>query len=229
MKVIYRFLLVMSLSFMGVACSHDNDELPSVTPEATGTMTDARDGFTYHWVRYGGLDWTVENSHFKTSEGTYGIYAQAGLIGDDNAEYDTRTVEKYGYLYNYDGVKEAAPEGWRVPTDEDWKKLEKALGMSADDAEGLEWRGSNEGTLMHSGDSGLNMLYAGYYTYTTTSYGSSYRLISAYGFYWTSTEDTAKGGDYAYYRKLFYNYGGVFRYSCQKKNMLSVRFVRDAK
>ena len=231
MKVLYRFLLIMSLVFALGACNNDSDILPQMKPEATGSTTDVRDGYIYHWVRFGGLDWTVENSHFQTTEGTYAIYETTGLVGDEENANNERTFAKYGYLYTYEGALEAAPDGWRIPTDEDWKKLETVLGMSVDECAALEWRSSNVvGTLMHQGDegTGLDMLYGGYYTATTSSFTSAYRLMYSYGFYWTSTKDTDKGDGFAYYRKIFYKNGGVFRYSCSTANMMSVRFVRDA-
>ena len=39
----------------------------------------------------------------------------------------------YGYLYNWHAAhdnRQIAPEGWHVPTDQDWKELEMSLGMS---------------------------------------------------------------------------------------------------
>ena len=221
-------ILVVCMSY---GCSNDdNASLPTVKPEASGTFVDPRDGFNYNWVRFNGLDWTVEKSHFQTSENTYGVYVLNQTIGETSEETTARTIAKYGYLYNYEGALEAAPEGWRVPTDNDWKKLEEALGTSTEDADKTDWRGQNAGTLMTQGKdgTGLSFQYSGYWTATTSSFGSPYRLMGAYGFYWTATEDTSKGDAFSYYRKIVYNSPQVFRYSGDKKNMLSVRFVRDA-
>ncbi len=40
-------------------------------------------------------------------------------------------IEIYGNLLSYDDAVASTPEGWRLPTDEDWQKLEQALGMDA--------------------------------------------------------------------------------------------------
>ena len=50
----------------------------------------------------------------------------------------------------------AIPEGWRLPTDEDWNKLEAALGMSASEiAKTNEWRGNREAALLKEGAEGI--------------------------------------------------------------------------
>lgn len=60
--------------------------------------------------------------------------------------------ETYGFLYSLEGARKAVPEGWRLPTDEDWKKLEATLGMSAEDLDKLEaWRGTGIGTALKMG------------------------------------------------------------------------------
>jgi uncharacterized protein (TIGR02145 family) len=58
-----------------------------------------------------------------------------------NNEADTAAV--YGKLYNWFAVvdsRKIAPEDWRVPTDEDWKKLEMYLGMSQSEVTSTDWR-----------------------------------------------------------------------------------------
>lgn len=71
--------------------------------------------------------------------------------------------ETYGYLYSHDCAMKVVPEGWRIPSDEDWKKLERALGMSENDCEVLEgWRGNGIGNELKSGGgSGFNALMGG--------------------------------------------------------------------
>jgi len=228
MKKLYKILCVLVLSLLWYACnSNDNEPVPVVKSLASGTMKDARDGYVYHWARYGGLDWTVENSHYNTNDKNCSIYTMSTSLSSSDSS-DSTILKKFGYLYNYKGALEAAPTGWRVPTDEDWKKLEEALGMSDKEADALEWRGNYTATLMtqDSTGTGLKLLYGGYYT-AITSYLFAYNMINDYGFYWTSTMDTTKN-ESAYYRKIFYNSSKVFRYSTNCDNKYSVRFVRDA-
>ena len=59
-------------------------------------------------------------------------------------------------LYTYEAALQAIPEGWRLPTDEDWEKLEQALGMSATELDKTnEWRGNREAALLKEGSEGI--------------------------------------------------------------------------
>jgi uncharacterized protein (TIGR02145 family) len=56
----------------------------------------------------------------------------------------TDNYRKYGVLYNFEAAKTACPTGWHLPTDEEWKTLEKQLGMSSSDADNAGLRLSGE-------------------------------------------------------------------------------------
>lgn len=211
------------------ACGSDDDTtLPTVTPAASGTFTDARDGNVYHYVTYGGLDWTVENARYDTgSDDTRTIYLTNEAIGDDAGTATQQTLNTYGYLYSWQGAQEAVPDGWRLPTDDDWKKLEMALGMTQQQADADGWRGSVQGTLMHQKEgTGLDMRYGGYMDGLSTSFASKYYFIQAMGYFWTATPGDNSQST-AYCRKLMYNRQDVYRHTASVQSMMSVRFVRD--
>jgi uncharacterized protein (TIGR02145 family) len=48
-------------------------------------------------------------------------------------------------LYNWPAAIAACPAGWHLPTDEEWKILEKNQGMTNSDGDATEWR--NSGTV----------------------------------------------------------------------------------
>ncbi len=232
MMKLYKFILLSFFGSIGfVCCDNETIDIPSIYPEATGIFSDDRDGYEYHWVRIGGLDWTVENSHYNTGNEINCTMYQP-YEWNNNPPLSDEYVEKYGYLYTLDGALEAVPAGWRLPTDDDWKQLERVLGMSADEAGQLEWRGSYAGELMRQGSEGIQLKFqmSGYYTPYTTMGTSGYRFMGSYGFFWTVTPDENKEGNYYYYRKLYYKSSQVYRQSMEpNKEMLSVRFVRNAK
>ena len=72
--------------------------------------------------------------------------------GDDDLEAD---YDKHGNLYTWEEANTLCPDGWRLPTDEDWKNLERALGMSQADANQKGWRGNYFLTLLTQGEDGL--------------------------------------------------------------------------
>lgn len=100
-------------------------------------------------------------------------------------------VNQYGYLYSFESALAAVPEGWRLPSDEDWKILEKSLGMSAKELDLMEeWRGVNQGELLISDKNiGFNVLFAGGKTFGNRGPYSqlqfSNKAVKAY--FWTST------------------------------------------
>lgn len=229
-NLLLRCLCLMALPLMALACGDDDDEQSVKVPaEARGTFTDERDGQTYGWVRYGGLDWMTENYRYDTGNSASTIYL-------DDADYDhhkdsQKNLPKHGRLYNMAGARQACPEGWRLPTDEDWQQLEKAVGMSAGEAVRRDWRGHVALSLLTTADSetDLSLRLSGYYISSTNMGRSGYRFLGVYGFYWTATRDEAKDGEFYFYRKLIYNNSAIYRESMEKDlNYLSVRYVRTA-
>ena len=100
--------------------------------------------------------------------------------------------------------------------------------MSKSDADADGWRGSYQATLMHQQDgTQLNLKYGGFMDGNSTTFASKFYYIEAFGYYWTDTFD--KSTSTAYYRKIVYNSGKVYRHLSATNNMMSVRFVRDAK
>jgi uncharacterized protein (TIGR02145 family) len=95
------------------------------------------DGNKYNTVKIGTQVWTVEN--LKTTKYNNGNPIPnvtdndewAGLTTGAYCNYDNleSNVATYGRLYNWYAVNtgKLAPEGWHVPTDDDWIILEEYL------------------------------------------------------------------------------------------------------
>lgn len=73
-----------------------------------GSMTDSRDGQTYRTAQIGDKTWIVENLNYKS-----------GFCYDDNSY----NCERFGRLYTWKTAQTACPEGWRLPTDDEWGEL----------------------------------------------------------------------------------------------------------
>ena len=218
------------------ACSSD-DDATRIKPTASGSVTDS-DGNEYKWVRLGGLDWTTSNAlngptmcdlYYITSWGSKSNFFSSSEKTALKSDY----IPVYGNLMSYEEAVKSAPEGWRLPTDDDWKALERALGMGGVDAKG--WRGTSQASIMSEGDdgSGLSLCYGGAILFTTEStalhYMMEYEKIA--GYYWTATIDNpSEDSKTAFTRKIIVGKGSVERQSMRVDNRyLSVRWVRDAK
>lgn len=221
----------------------------------TSTVTDY-DGNVYQTVQIGNQVWMAENlrtTHYR--DGTSVYYRSDANDWVNNADeahcfYDNNAgnSDSYGALYNWyavngdlqgDGIKdyELAPEGWHIPTDEEWKELEIYLGMSQSDADGSSYaRGTTEGSKLAGnaglwtdgaieaaidfGSSGFEALPAGYRysgdgTFSDLTYNTTF---------WTATEGSSTD---AWARHLSYGYSEIFRDISVKTNGFSVRCVKD--
>ena len=135
------------LLFGLAACGDDKESLPAVEPQASGTFVDERDGHSYNWVRIGGLDWMCGNAAYDLNDEANCTFYVPYSDWEESYPEDVMS-EKYGFLYTYQGALDAVPNGWRLPSDEDWQRLEGALGMPATQTTRLEWRGSGVAPLM---------------------------------------------------------------------------------
>lgn len=229
---IYVVLLMFS-AVVFVACSDDEETTPVVTPTATGTMTD-NDGNEYRWVRIGNLDWMAESS--RAGEPWYdqsyltenGIENYFYTRDDEEAEQRLQTLGNY---YTYYQALDNCPDGWRLPTDDDWKQLEMALGMSKEEADKTGWR-TGAASLLTQGTegTGLNFGFAGQLASYSTASISEYH-IGDYGYFWSSTIDPDAAYESAFIRKITpAQPNKVQRVSTMTSyRYISVRYCRDAR
>jgi hypothetical protein len=91
----------------------------NVDSMSSGTFTDKRDEQLYKWVKIGSQTWMAENLKFK---------ADSGAVCPDN---NLVNCDYYGVLYSWDVAQIICPEGWSLPSDEQWGILERKLGMEA--------------------------------------------------------------------------------------------------
>lgn len=131
--------------------------------------------------------------------------------------------ERFGRLYNWYAVSDhrgLAPEGWRVPSDDDWKQLTDFLGGSAVAGARLKSPDFKPGSEDKVGGHNFNALPGGGRYHFGYFYGSG-----SLGYWWTATEY----GDYSFgwYRFLYFNSNVVFRYLDVKGYGFSVRCIRE--
>jgi len=225
-------LLTLAGTLM-TGCSKDDEEGSAVAATNKGTFTDARDGQQYGYATFGGLDWMTENARYDINDD---VNSTTYLDSDENGATGTpnygsmRNVPLYGRLYTLEGAKKACPDGWRLPTDADWQRLEQVFGMSADESASDGWRGNNAHHMLvlYDQQNDLNLRLGGYY-FQHAGYNGNWLYMGAMGYYWSATADTSKVGEFYYVRKFAYNRPEVCRLSMEPTTYkLSVRYVRDA-
>ncbi len=135
---------------------------------------------------------------------------------------DSENGKKYGKLYNWYAVNDPrglAPEGWHIPSDNEWTQLVQYLGGVKEAGIKMksiyDWLDDDNGT----NESGFSGLPGGFRYY----YGCFFS-VGSNGFWWSSSEENTFN---AWYSFLYQNYGSVYRFSFSKQNGLSVRCLRD--
>lgn len=136
-------LLLLVTTFIG--CSDDDSPL---TPQEI-TFTDT-DGNVYETITIGNQIWAAENlKTTKYNDGTpitewvfgmdwaalgsanngEGFYQWAETSDLNNVIDEELPFDYYGAMYNYFAIESGklAPEGWRIPTEQDFRELETFL------------------------------------------------------------------------------------------------------
>lgn len=145
-----------AVSVVGTASSVSDNVGLTVTPVPVADV----EGRTYRVVRIGEQVWTRDNlavqryrngDPITRAESTDAWRVARETGGGAWAYYDNdpSQAEAYGLLYNqYAGADDRGlcPEGWHVPTEDDWQALEKHIGMS-DEIEFEGWRGAEAGKI----------------------------------------------------------------------------------
>jgi uncharacterized protein (TIGR02145 family) len=136
----------------------------------------------------------------------------------DDAELNCR---RYGRLYTWASAQRACRtvgEGWRLPTDEEWRQMAKHYGGVSSDSDD---RGKAAyKALLIGGSSGFNAVLGG-----GRSDDGQYARLEAHGFYWTASQNDPVNA-------VFYNFGkgqlSLHRQSeGEKERAFSVRCVKE--
>jgi uncharacterized protein (TIGR02145 family) len=159
----YKPLLTLVIPLIHLA-SCTKDEI------GTGTFKDPRDGQKYRIAQIGTQTWMVENFKYKTS----------GSWCYENAKSN---CDEYGLLYSHDAAMTCAPEGWHLPTEQEFKSL---LDFLAARGPVLDQFIFGDSSVFHAklGGNGANQdfdsqgIYCGFWTSTSFS-GTNSVLIYA--------------------------------------------------
>ncbi|HEX2083375.1 MAG TPA: FISUMP domain-containing protein [Xanthomonadaceae bacterium] len=216
--------LLLPMVLCGLLCACAHMEAGGSPDDRSGRHVDPRDGHVYRTIEMGGLIWFAENLAYMPGVGPGaepgGIWV-FGYEGREPAEARKASQYRaYGNLYDWNTALAACPEGWHLPSDEEWAALEIALGMTQAEAAGLAWRGSDQGArLKQGGDSGFDVVLAGW-----RSSGGTFGFVGQHANFWTATSV----GEQAYERLFNIKRPTVGRDLGDKTAGFSVRCVRPA-
>ena len=177
---------------------------PASKPIPSGpSFTDSRDGKPYAMVTIGDRMWMAENLDFKT---------------DPSQCYENvvKNCEIYGRLYTWKTAQIVCPDGWHLPSDDEFASLEKAFGDSAGHQlkASKGWvEGAGSDAVKFSGLPAGNHDKSGYF-----------RELGYAGGFWTSSDKLVAGG---ICRQLDSRNAMLQRATASKQNGFSVRCVRN--
>ena len=239
------FILVILIVSFALHLTGCKEKVTDPAIIATDSITDM-DGNVYKTVKIGSKWWMAENLKVKR------------YLNGDSVTYIPRTSpqvewsnlstgaycyldEKFGLLYNFYTINDSrklAPDGWHIPSDDEWKEMEISLGMSPEDTGFLNWRGSDQGNKLKivGGNTMFWMTSSDIYNIFGndesgfTALGGACRLfngqwgdITHTAYWWTSSLN----GNEAWYRGLDYDKPNIFRYFGPKNYGFSIRCVKD--
>jgi uncharacterized protein (TIGR02145 family) len=176
------------------------------------TMKDSRDGQTYKTVKIGKQVWMAENMNYDIKH---------SYCYDNNPE----NCEKYGRLYTWAAANYVCPEGWHLPTKEEFETLMsiETAGKMLKSKQGWEPYEHEFEHALQDGNGidkyGFNALPAGSRYFTGDFYSAG-----EYAFFWSASE-TNRNLVYDLYLKNLNEF--AYLDFSNKGDAHSVRCLRD--
>jgi uncharacterized protein (TIGR02145 family) len=167
---------------------------------------DPRDGEKYRTVKIRNQIWMAENFRYNSHEYKKGYVWNYGG--------DKERIRQYGCLYSWNPAKEWAPEGWHLPTKEEYSDM--IFFVTENRSNALE-------LLRKGGSSKFDAVFGGMYNelYTPDGIGQS-------AFYWTSQPKYDWVKDEHYYLCLISSEGKYGFDTMYTSQLFSVRYVKNA-
>jgi len=246
-KPIIKVLLFTLTVVVFIQCEK---EYPNENWVPGGYWYDSRDGNSYATIPIGDQVWMAENMAYLPSvsneengsedEGNESLafYYVLGYDGTSvSAAKADSNYKKYGVLYNWNAALEACPNGWHLPSDNEWTELEIYLGGS--DTAGVKlkatwgwdfnkWRDSYGNGTNESGFTALpgGSRFIDYQDPLLNTYdfsGSGF-----FGGWWSASEmHTQNEETFVYYRYLMYSHDKVWKDESLNHEAHSVRCIKD--
>ena len=167
-------------------------------------FVDTRDKQRYAYVVIGEQTWMAENLN----------YAIEGSKCHSNS---SANCDKYGKLYDWQTALTACPNGWHLPTIEEWGIMTNYIGNDGNKLKATIGWVSGGGTDDYNfsalpGGRGLS--------------DGSFGVAGDFGFWWTASE-LESNSNRAYYRSMIEDVNFVYTDNISKSYLFSVRCLQD--
>lgn len=232
-----RIILALSLAvFILSSCVKKDD-----TNKVNKNICVDPDGREYNTVQLGDQLWMAENyaylpkvhkpSQRSLTKSRYYVYKYDGT---DIAEAKERkTYKVYGAMYNFAAAVEVAPEGWHLPTDDEWKELETFVGVPKADLDKMSFRGKDLGISpklrsdekWYGERNGTNELGFNAYPSGSNNYSYGFMGLTLDAVYISSTP--ANKENHVWKRILTFDNDGFGRNVANLSSGFAVRYIKD--
>jgi len=171
------------LTIVDLAEADGDERLAKLIKEELHIFSDPRDGQMYRTIRIGDHVWFAENLRYECD-------------GSWCYNNERRREEAHGRLYTWEAAQTACPPGWRVPSEEEWRRLGAEFGGYRDmDESGREIGKASKAfeSLITGGRAGFDASLGG-----LVDSRERFKQFGRGGYYWTSSqfEYTTNYGDF---------------------------------
>ena len=199
---------------------------PAEVKETPNEFTDTRDGKTYKWVKIGNQTWMAENLNYNSSGASW-CYNEKEV-----------NCETYGMLYDWESAKTACPDGWHLPSEDEWDVLidflggKKIAGGKMKESGYEHWSSPNLGAANTFGFDGLpggwkeinNSHSFSTFPGTSRNQTEKYTKQTKGSFFWTSDKSAGSG---ARFISLKFDEEKVYHSSCERMSGISIRCIKN--
>ena len=161
------------------------------------------DGNTYKVIKIGDQLWMAEN--LRVTKDRNGTPIQSYCFEDEQSN-----CKKLGHLYTWDVALKISPDGWHLPSNEEWNALIDYLGGESEAGQ----------RLLEGGSSGFDAILAG-----AADFRGNYLYLGAQAIFWSSTEANQERA----YHQGFRKDGHCDLFAAMKGARISIRLIKDRK
>ena len=195
----------------------------SLSDPNKGMLFDVRDGQSYLVVKIGKQIWLAENFRYLPSKEKGDKYCNSWVYENNNDYLD----KGYGRLYDWNTAMSIAPEGWKLPSDEDFQELidfiikDNNLGYDGSEGRYLKsidgWEPCEE--IVNNDKYGFNAKPAGCHS------NKRFYNEGESTYFWNGIMKSNRG--YANRWSLYSHKEGFYSYDNGKYYAYSVRLIKD--